>query len=124
MPNPTGFVLVVDAPGVVQRGEITKPASDARVTVFFAGARRISAAFRNYGSAVAKEARLVFNAIDDNDADSKVLNAATRTDIPIGDDLDQPFADDNLCIRMDVYSDVTAAAETGTSKLKYEGVSP
>lgn len=122
--NNISLVLSKAEAGIVQRQEFTKPASDARQTFYLIGATSVFLAFYDYGAAVAKEARIVFNAVDNADADAKAVAAGSRSLVKIGQSETFPFDDSSKCTRVDVYSDATAAGETGTTKLVLEGVSP
>lgn len=115
--------------GIVQRGEVTNPESDARTTFYLLGATEIEVEFMNTGSstydlagAVARRAYLVFNAADSTDADSKALQVATREVVPLNSMKVFSAPSTNEITRMDVYSDT--ATETGTTKLTFRAVSP
>mgnify|MGYP001574768861 CR=1 FL=1 len=108
--------------GIVQETEISNPLSGARQTFYFIGAVSVYASFEDRGSAVAKEARLVFNAVDNTDADARAVTIGQRKVLKLGRDETYPASIDYPIIRVDAYSDV--AAETGASKLILRGVSP
>lgn len=118
-----GEMEVISKPetGIIQRYECLNPISGTRQTYFFIGASSVVAAFYDYGSAVAKEARIVTNALDDADADAKAVSAGSRDCLKIGQDDVFHGSASNPITRIDIYSD--AAVETGASKLMMSGVS-
>ena len=116
--------------GIVQRGEVTKPLSGTRTTFFLLGATEVELTFMNTGSATyalagatAREARIVFNAADDTDADAKALSAAERDIVPLNSMVVISAPSTNPITRMDVYSDAASEA-SGTTKLYWKAVTP
>jgi hypothetical protein len=118
------------APGTLVATEISNPLSGTRTTLYFTGATSFFASFYEYtATATAKELRMVFNAIDDADADVKAVTPGQRDILKIGTiangllaEFNKTFSNDNKCVRADIYSD--AAAEAGTTKAYAGGVSP
>ncbi len=67
-----------EQPGTAIQGEVSNPLSGARTTVYFSAARMVSISYFDYGSAIGKELRIVFNALDDNDADARAISPGAR----------------------------------------------
>jgi hypothetical protein len=117
----SGAALVTTArEGVFQQGEVANPLSGTRNTVYFPGALSVYINyFQSGATATGKVLLVVFNAVDDTDADAKNASGF-RTCVSLGKEFEKLFSLNNRCVRMDIYSD--AATESGATAY-YEGVS-
>ena len=113
---------LAEADGVVTLGEdndvtTTRKAPATQPTA----AKAVRIGFYNDGSAVAKYLYVVFNALSDGDANTKLGDSTTRFPIVLGKERAWGFPSNGLCTRIDWASDT--ASETGSNKVFWEYIS-
>lgn len=111
-------VTAAELPGVGVAEEIADQTTTPTQKDFPSGLLAVSIAYINRGSAVGTILYVVFDALDDADASTK-LGAAGREVVMLGERRQWNFSADSPVYRIDVASD--AASETGDSLVAISG---
>lgn len=117
-----GEDIVVPAdqlPGVGVAAEIADQTTTPTPKEFVSGLLSVSIAFIDRGAADGTILYVVFDALDDADASTKLGSAGSREVIMLGERRQWTFSPASPCYRIDVASDV--AAETGDSLVVLSG---
>lgn len=105
--------------GVGVSAEIADQTTTPTQTDFVSGLLAVSIAYINRGSAVGTILYVVFDALDDADASTKLGAAGSREIVMLGERRQWNFSPTSPCYRIDVASD--AAAETGDTLVAFSG---
>ena len=106
-------------PGVGVSAEIADQTTTPTQTDFASGLLSVSIAYIDRGSAVGTILYVVFDALDDADASTKLGAAGSREVVMLGERRQWTFSTSSPCYRIDVASD--AASETGDSLVAFSG---
>lgn len=123
-----GYPVVArsEAEGVGVPREITNPTTTRKKELFPGGLTKAEISYLDLGAAAGKWIFVVFDALSDDDADTKLTDDETRYRVMIGkegaDAHPFQFTDSTPVTRIDVVSD--AATETGASVVRIEGIGP
>ena len=113
-------VLTADQlPGTGATEEIADQTTTPTQTDFASGLLSVSIAYIDRGSADGTILYVVFDALDDSDASTKLGAAGSREVIMLGERRQWTFSPASPCYRIDVASD--AASETGESLVVFSG---
>lgn len=105
--------------GVGVAAEIADQTTTPTQTDFVSGLLSVSIAYINRGSAVGTVLYVVFDALDDADASTKLGAAGSREVVMLGERRQWTFSTASPCYRIDVASD--AASETGDTLVVFSG---
>lgn len=106
-------------PGVGVSGEIADQTTTPTQTDFVSGLLAVSIAYISRATPVGTILYVVFDALDDADASTKLGAAGSREVVMIGERRQWTFSTSSPCYRIDVASD--AAAETGDTLVVFSG---
>lgn len=112
-------VPLSELPGVGVSGEIANHTTTPTQTDFASGLLSVSIAYIDRGSAAGTILYVVFDALDDSDASTKLGAAGSREVVMLGERRQWTFSADSPVYRIDVASD--AASETGNSLVVFSG---
>lgn len=108
-----------EAFGVGASDEISDQTTTPTQKDFPSGLLSVSIAYIDRGSAVGTILYVVFDALDDADASTKLGAAGSREIVMLGERRQWTFAPSTPCYRIDVASD--AASETGDTLVVFSG---
>lgn len=115
------LVIRSEVYGVGVTDEIDNQSATPTSKIFVSGLSSLTIGYGDMGSAAGKAVYVVFDALDDADAATKLAIATSRETVFLGERRSYQFSTATPCYRVDVRSDTV---ETGASKVAFSGKAP